>query len=99
MNLMSQGTSFKSMHTESVLALGREPVTMAEQELAEFISFAKTLLGSEPAECLTNIWLDELASMETMPGPTSLDWRLVTVGATARLATRLIVSGYSKSSS
>jgi hypothetical protein len=99
MNLTSRGTSFKLMHRESVNALGREPVTMAERELADFISFATNLLGSEQAECLTNIWLDELASMETMPGPTSLDWRLVTMGATARLATRLIGAGYSRASS
>jgi hypothetical protein len=98
MNLMSQGTAFKPMHTRSTSALSHEFVTMAERELAEFINFATTLLGSEPAECLTNIWLDELASMETMPEPTSLEWRLVTVGATARLATRLIGSGYSKRS-
>lgn len=69
---------------------------MAERELAEFISFATNCLGSEPAEFLTDIWLDELASMESMPGPTSLDWRLVSVGATARLAMRLFGFGSSK---
>lgn len=67
-----------------------ERVTMAERELAEFISFATNFLGSEPTKVLTDIWLDELASMETMPGPTSPDWRLVTIAATARLTTRLL---------
>jgi hypothetical protein len=72
----------------------QERVSMAERELTEFISFATNLLGSEPVKFLTNIWLDELASMEVMPGPTSLDWRLVTVAATARLATRLLSLGH-----
>jgi hypothetical protein len=67
---------------------------MAERELAEFIRFATNLLGSEPVKFLTNIWLEELASMEMMPGPISLDWRLVTVAATARLATRLLCLGH-----
>jgi hypothetical protein len=76
-----------------------ERVTMAERELAEFISFATNFLGSEPTKFLTDIWLDELASMETLPGPTSPDWRLVTIAATARLATRLIGFGLCKRSS
>lgn len=76
-----------------------EDVTMAERELTAFISFATNLLGSEPTKFLTDIWLDELACMETMPGPTSPDWRVVTIAATARLATRLLSFGHCKRSS
>jgi hypothetical protein len=75
-----------------------EGISMAERELREFIGFATNFLGSEPTKFLTDIWLDELASMETMPGPTCPDWRLVTVAATARLATRLLSRGYCKRS-
>jgi len=73
-----------------------ESSTVAERELAQFIGFATSVLSLEPANVLRDIWLDELASMDRMPGPTSLDWRSVTVGATVRLATRLVTSGASQ---
>jgi hypothetical protein len=66
------------------------PVTTAERELAAFVSSIRDCLGSEQTRFLTEIWLDELASMDSMPEPTSPDWRLVTVAASARLASRLI---------
>ena len=66
------------------------PVTVAECELVAFINSVTDLLGAEQTKFLTEIWLDALASMDRMPGPTSPDWRRVSLAASARLAGRLI---------
>lgn len=66
-----------------------EPKSLPERELQSFVSGVAELLGAEQTRVLTEIWLDELASMEAMPEPTSTQWRLVTLGAWARLAQRL----------
>lgn len=63
--------------------------SIAERELSAFIRSVTNLLGTEPDRYLTNIWLDAVAAMDIMPEPTSLDWRLVTIAASARLASRL----------
>ena len=63
---------------------------MPELELHAFINSVADLIGAEHTRFLTDLWLDELASMDTMPEPTSPDWRLVTLAASARLAGRLI---------
>jgi hypothetical protein len=65
-------------------------VTLAERELQAFVDSATGLFGPDQTKFLTEIWLDALASMDRMPGPTSPDWRLVTVAASARLARQLI---------
>jgi hypothetical protein len=66
-----------------------EPSSVPERELLGFVSAVTDLLGSQQTRVLTEIWLDELASMEAMPEPTSTQWRLVTLGAWARLSERL----------
>jgi len=66
-----------------------ESSSVPERELLSFVSAVTELLGNEQTTVLTEIWLDELASMEAMPEPTSTQWRLVTLGAWARLARRL----------
>ena len=66
-------------------------MTMAERELAAFISAVTELFGSEQARLAAEDWLDELVSMETLPGLTSRDWRLITIAASARLANRVDV--------
>ena len=68
----------------------QKPVSIPEQELLGFVSAASELVGSEQSNFLREVWLDELASMETMPAPTSSEWRMVTVAALARLAQRLV---------
>jgi len=65
------------------------PGSIPERELLGFVSAGTELLGSQQSRLLTEIWLDELASMEAMPEPTSTRWELVTVGAWVRLARRL----------
>lgn len=67
-----------------------EPFSIPERELHGFVNAVSDLLGSGQSAFLREIWLDELASMEKMPLPMSSEWRMVTLGAWARLANRLI---------
>jgi hypothetical protein len=83
MNTVSQGPVTCSR-------LPNRPVSVAERELSEFVNSVTDLLGPDQTRFLTDIWLDAVASMDRMPGPTSPDWRLVTVDASARLARRLM---------
>jgi hypothetical protein len=63
-------------------------MTMPERELGAFISAVTELFGPEQARLAAEDWLDELVSMETLPGLTSRDWRLLTIAASARLLAR-----------
>ena len=67
-------------------------VTMAERQFVAFTRAATELFGPEYAQSSAEDWLNEVASMECLPGPTSVEWRLVTVAALARLAIRMSVS-------
>ena len=64
----------------------QESASIPERELRGFVSAVSELFGPEQSTFLREIWLDELALMETMPAPTSSEWRLVTLAAWARLA-------------
>lgn len=68
----------------------QEPASVPERELHGFVTAVSELLGNGQGSLLREIWLDEVASMETMPAPTSAEWRLVTLAAWARLAHRLV---------
>lgn len=68
----------------------QKPFSIPEQELLGFVSTVSDLVGSQQSTFLREVWLDELASMETMPAPTSSEWRMVTMAAWARLAQRLV---------
>jgi hypothetical protein len=63
---------------------------LAERELVAFTIAVTELFGSEHAELSAEVWLDELLLMNTLPGSTCRDWRLVTTAALARLANRFI---------
>ena len=67
-------------------------MTMAERELGAFISAVRELFDSEEARLAAEDWLDELVSMETLPGLTSRDWRSITIASSARLANRVNAS-------
>jgi hypothetical protein len=67
-----------------------KPTTMAERELLAFICAATRLFGSDQARFLKELWLDELAMMDSPPRPISCDWCLVTIAASAQLASRLV---------
>jgi len=69
---------------------GSRPATRAERELLAFVNSAVNLIGSEKAKFLADIWLDALAGMDRMQQPTSSEWRLVSLAASARLASRLM---------
>jgi hypothetical protein len=69
-------------------------MTMAERELGAFISAVTELFGSEQVRLAAEDWLEELGLMETLPGLTSRDWRLITIAASARLADRVNASSH-----
>jgi hypothetical protein len=66
----------------------------AEQELAAFFNAVKQLFGREQAELSAEDWLHELAEIDGLSS-SSRDWRLITVKASARLATRVNASSLS----
>ena len=61
-------------------------LSIPERELLRFVSAANELLDAWEPRYLKEVWLDEVASMDVVPGPTSSEWRLVTLAAWARLA-------------
>lgn len=79
---MHQLEAYRQEHQSSV--------SVPERELLDFVAAVTDLFGSEQSVFLREIWLDELASMDTMPEPASPDWTLVTVAAWGRLAQTLI---------
>ena len=83
-NLLEDTVDHKeSLHSPSCTDL----MIMAERELAAFLGAVTELYGAEQAEISAEIWLDELESMNSLPGAASRDWRAVTVAALACLAT------------
>jgi hypothetical protein len=64
-------------------------MNMAERELGAFISAVTNLYGSEQARISAEDWLEELDSMDTLANCTTREWRLITIAAAARLASRL----------
>lgn len=65
-------------------------VSCAERELRDFIHSVSDLVRAEDGAILRELWLDEVASLDRTPEPTSPDWHLVTRGAYLRLARRLV---------
>ena len=75
---------------DAVLHERREELPSPKKEMHDFIRTAVELLGPKSTGYLTELWLDELASMDYLPSPHSHAWKLVSLGASARLASRLI---------
>ena len=71
-----------------------KPVSEPQRELNSFINSMSGLIGPITSECLTELWLDELACMDCIPGSESFDWRLVSLSASAKLASRVIASQF-----
>ena len=69
-----------------------EQTLLAERELSSFIAAVTELYGPEQARLSEKDWLDESDSMDRPPFSTERDWRAVTIGASARLASRLAVN-------
>ena len=64
-------------------------MVIAERELGAFIRAVTELFGPEQARLAAEDWVDEVESMDALPGPTRRDWGWVTVAASAKLARRL----------
>jgi hypothetical protein len=77
---------------EIALAMDRKPVSEPERELNSFVNSMASLIGPGASRTLTDLWLDELACMECIPGSESFDWRSVSLSASAKLANRVIAS-------
>jgi hypothetical protein len=69
-----------------------ESVSAPKRELLSFIRAVTELLGPSTAGVLTEIWLNEVACMDCTPRPGSLDWRMVSLAASTKLASQLIAS-------
>jgi hypothetical protein len=69
-------------------------MTMAKRELEAFLSAVTELFGSEQATVSAQDWLEELVLLEKLSGATSRDWRLISIGASVRLANRVKASSH-----
>ena len=76
--------------TQMKQAISSDLVAVAERELSAFISAVTQLFGLEQARLSAKEWLNELNSMDNLPGLEIREWRLVTIMASARLASRII---------
>jgi hypothetical protein len=77
---------------EEWAAIRREPVSGPECELNRFINSITNLIGPGASSSLTELWLNELACMECIPGSDGLNWRSVSLSASVTLANRVISS-------
>ena len=68
----------------------KESLSEPERELREFIQSMVSLIGPGADRSLTELWLDEVACMDCIPEPNSSDWRMVSLAASARLASKLM---------
>jgi hypothetical protein len=64
---------------------------MAERELGAFFSAVKKSFGVRQAQLAADDWLQELEASSALPIAIR-EWRLITIQAARRLATRLNVS-------
>jgi len=65
-------------------------MNVAERELGAFISAVTELYGPDQATVSADDWLDELESLDTLPASVGREWRLITIAAATRLASRLM---------
>jgi hypothetical protein len=77
---------------EKGAAINRKPMSEPERELSSFINSMASLIGPGASGVLTDLWLDELACMEYIPGSESFNWRSVSLSASAKLASLVIAS-------
>jgi hypothetical protein len=91
---MDQVQSSAGNAGESIHGKANSPsFSLAERELNEFIHSVSNLIGAELTTFLRELWLDEVASIGRTPEPASPEWHLVTLGASAKLACRLLEVG------
>ncbi len=78
--------------TEKVPESGRDCTSVPQRELNSFIDSMTRLIGPGASHSLTELWLDELACMECIPGSEGFNWRSVSVSASVKLASRVLAS-------
>src|SRR5258708_38598628 len=69
---------------EKGAAIDRKPLSEPERELSSFINSMARLIGPGASRDLTDLWLDELACMECIPGSESFNWRSVSLSASVK---------------
>ena len=67
-------------------------IRMAERELGAFVAAVTDSYGSEQASIAAGDWIEEFEATRELPGLTHRDWRLITMAAAGRLASRICVS-------
>lgn len=77
---------------ESYLTTSEEFLTEPERELRAFIHAMASLVGPGAIRQLSELWLDELACLDCIPGPMGPNWRLVSLSASMKLACLVIAS-------
>jgi len=82
---------------EKETAIDRTPLSEPERELSSFVNSMASLIGPGASRALTDLWLDELACMECIPGSESFNWRSVSLSASVKLASRVVSSQLSSS--
>jgi hypothetical protein len=60
-------------------------LALAERELSAFVTAVHQLFGSEQARQATDTWMEELERTDWQSESPLIDWREVTIAATARL--------------
>ena len=88
--------SYRSIDESPVI--DRESISEPERELNSFIESMMSLVGAGASGSLTELWLDELACMERVPGSENFNWRMVSASASVKLAGKVTGSQRSGSS-
>ena len=70
----------------------RRGVPEPERGLNSFVNSMASLIVPGVSGSLSDLWLDELACMECIPGSESFNWRSVSLSASVKLASRVIAS-------
>ena len=83
---MNQIASSKSQKNDDRVC--GDLLTMAERELAAFVTAVTRLYGPDQAEVSAEDWLKELMAIDYLPASTR-EWRRLSVKASARIAAEL----------
>ena len=75
---------------EKGTAIDCKPLSEPGRELSSFINSMASLIGPGASRALTDLWLDELACLECIPGSAGFNWRSVSLSALVKLASRVI---------
>ncbi len=77
---------------EKAPAIDRMRMSEPERELNNFIDSMMGLVGAGASRSLIELWLDELACTEWVPGSENFNWRSVSASASVKLAGRVMSS-------